>query len=109
MMCQLLQYLGHQGRGNTVFLGDLVGATGVLLAMQRQVLDSNQAVVGLFGKLEHRSGDSLYAPEYATDSVAVKVYSPGSQMSTQNLYSLDSNSVFAITYYMTKIVFHVIE
>ncbi len=54
MMCQLLQYLGHQGRGNTVFLGDLVGATGVLLAMQRQVLDSNQAVVGLFGKLEHR-------------------------------------------------------
>jgi hypothetical protein len=46
----------------------------VLLAMHRQMFDGNQPVVGLFGKLEHRSIDFLNAPEYATETVAHEVY-----------------------------------
>src|SRR5260370_17325520 len=73
-MREFLQHLRHECRRNTVLLGDLVGATSVLLAMHRQMLDGNQPVVGLFGKLEHRSTDFLDAKEYATESVAHGVY-----------------------------------
>src|SRR5258708_15143277 len=69
-MREFLQHLRHECRRNTVLLGDLVGATSVLLAMHREMLDSNQPVVGLVGKLEHRSTDFLYSKEYTTNSLA---------------------------------------
>src|SRR5438093_7066679 len=59
MMRQLLEHLGHQRRGDAIFLSNLIGAASMLLAMRRLVLDGNQAVIGLFGKLEHRSIDLL--------------------------------------------------
>src|SRR5439155_1387613 len=59
MMRQLLQHLGHQRRGDAIFLGNLIGTTSMLLAMHRQVLDGNQAVVGFLGKLEHLPRDSV--------------------------------------------------
>jgi hypothetical protein len=62
VMRQLLQYFGHQRRGDAVLLGNFAGTASVLLAVHRQVLDGNQTVVGLFGKLEHRSRDFLNTP-----------------------------------------------
>src|SRR5712664_3939461 len=73
-MRKLLQHLGHECRGDAVLLGDLVGATSMLLAMHRQMLDGDESVVGLFRELEHRSRDFLGAPQYATESVAHEVY-----------------------------------
>src|SRR5947209_19195648 len=59
MMRQLLEHLGHQRRGDAIFLSNLIGAASMLLAGHRQVLDGNQTVIGLFGKIEHRSIDLL--------------------------------------------------
>src|SRR5438445_4880657 len=59
MMRQLLEHLGHQRRGDAIFLSNLIGSASMLLAIHRQVLDGNQTVIGLFGKLEHRSIDLL--------------------------------------------------
>src|SRR6266478_7561767 len=73
-MREFLQHLSHEGRGDAVLLGDLVGAASVLLAMHSKVLDGYQSVVGLFGKLEHRSRDLLDSLGYATESVAHEVY-----------------------------------
>src|SRR5216683_7947108 len=53
-MRELLQYLGHERRGDAVLLGDLAGATGVLLAVYGQVLDGNQPIIGFLGKLKHQ-------------------------------------------------------
>jgi len=71
---EFLQHFGHEGRGDAILLGDLVGAASVLLAMHRQMLNGDQPVVGFLGKLEHRSRDLLDSPEYATESVAHEVY-----------------------------------
>src|SRR5258708_35387356 len=73
-MREFLQHLGHEGCGNAVLLGNLAGATSVLLAMHRQMLDGNQTVVGFFRKLKHRSRDFLDDPEYTTESVPHEVY-----------------------------------
>jgi len=51
MMRQLLQHFGHQRCGNAIFFGDFVGAAGVLLAVHRQVLHSDQTVVAFFESL----------------------------------------------------------
>ena len=90
-MRQLLQHLGHQRRGDAIFLGNLIGTTSMLLAMHRQVLDGNQSVVGFFGKLEHRSRNLPDARQYATESVAHEVYSRSTQKSTQVLTRFKPN------------------
>ena len=86
LVCQLLQHLGHKSGRDTIFLGNLTGAASMLLAMHRQMLDSNQTVIGFLGKLEHRSMDLLDwdAPEYATESVADGVYPCADQKSIPN-------------------------
>src|SRR5712691_6818315 len=110
MMPQLLQHFRHKRRGDAILLGDLVGAASMLLTMQRQVLDCNQPVVGLLGKLEHRLRDFLGAPEYATESVAHEVYAQRRPKVNPKEFPTDNTTpVFLAAYNKTKIVLHAIR
>src|ERR1700746_1162785 len=69
---QLLQNLRHQRRRNAVFLGDFIGATCmVLVAVHRQMLDSNKTVICLCRNLEHLRRHAPSAT-YTTESVGIK-------------------------------------
>lgn len=50
---ELLKHFRHERRGDAVLLGNFIGAARVRVAMRREVLDGNQAVIGFFGQLEH--------------------------------------------------------
>src|SRR5260221_6010936 len=51
---QLLQHFRHERRGNAVFLGDFIRAASmILVAVQRQMLNRNESVIGFFRKLKH--------------------------------------------------------
>ena len=51
---ELLEHFRHERRGDAVLFGNFVGAARVHVAMCREVLDGDQAVVGFFGQLKHQ-------------------------------------------------------
>src|ERR1700741_1516835 len=76
LLCQLLQHLGHQCRRNPVLLGNLVRAASVLLAVVREMLHRDQAVIRLFREFEHAPAAS-YAntlDAITTETVAFQIY-----------------------------------
>src|SRR5438045_9740686 len=95
MIRQLLHQLGDQCRGDAIFLGNLIGATSMLLAMHSQVLDGNQAVVGFLRKLEHLPRDSVRS-RYTTESVPVESYPLSYTKTTPNPFHLLSNLSISI-------------
>jgi hypothetical protein len=103
-MRQFLQHLGHERSGDAILLGNLVGAASMLLAVHRQMLDGNQPVVGLLGKLKHRR-ETLYSLEYATESVAHEVYpQKRPKVNPQLLLVGHITRVFLATYSKTRLV-----
>src|SRR5437016_2021161 len=106
MMRQFLQHLGHERGGDTIFLGNLIGATSMLLAMHSQVLDGNQAVVGFFGKLEHRSIDLPDARNMRLIQSQMK-YIPGfSESQPKVIPYFHTSPVFLTTYNKTETVLY---
>src|SRR5436309_1234603 len=106
MMRQLLEHLGHQRRGDAIFLSNLIGAASMLLAMHRQVLDGNQAVIGLFGKLEHRSIDLLAKRlRYMRPNQSQMKYIPTfPESQPRAVPDSHTSPVFLTTYTKTRIV-----
>jgi hypothetical protein len=95
---QLLQNLRHQCAGDAVFLGNFIGAAGMRFpVMQSQMLDGNQAVICLLGKLKHPTDARVQIQRnmqaYATESVGIKSRRYRVESQTRNSQNKDIVSV----------------